>query len=101
MEQPKFILTSRGFFRLGMVRLHKDLLQPGELCYGGGYYEFDYVGNRLLLHGQSYDFGRPRWEWMPVLKIPKAYRDLRIVYQSSKSWEDDFVVTDELAIEFY
>ena len=45
---PKFIITMDGFFRLGMVGLHKDLLQPGDQCIGGGYYRFDYVSNQII-----------------------------------------------------
>lgn len=100
MEQPKFILTNTGHFRMGMVELHKDLLQPGEMCYGGGYYEFDFVGNRLILTGRSYDFGEPKWNWFDTLKVPSAYRGLRIVNVPNRSWEDDFVVSDELKIEY-
>ena len=48
MTHPKFIISSKGFFRLGQVHMHKDLLQTDESCYGGGFYEFDYVSNRLL-----------------------------------------------------
>jgi len=33
-----------GYFRLGMVNQHKDLLKPGDSCIGGGYYHFDFVG---------------------------------------------------------
>lgn len=47
---------------MGIAVLHRDLLQPGEMCYGGGYYQFDYVSNRLLLTGESTDFGVPRWD---------------------------------------
>lgn len=99
MTHPKFIISSKGFLRLGQVRLHKNLLQEGESCYGGGFYEFDYVSNRLLLSGQSYDFGKPRWNWVDVLKVPAAYRNLRIVYR----YDDvtpDFCVSDEMQIEY-
>ena len=50
-----------GHFRLGMVGQHKDLLKPGDQCIGGGYYQFDWTSNRLVLDRASYDFGRPRW----------------------------------------
>lgn len=60
MSYPKFILTNTDRLRLGRVNLHKELLLPGEYCLGGGFYEFDYVGGRLLLSGKSYDFGRDR-----------------------------------------
>ena len=49
MALPKFIITQDGYFRLGMVYQHKDLLLAGERCIGGGYYRFDYVSNRLIL----------------------------------------------------
>jgi hypothetical protein len=38
MGLPKFIITMDGYFRLGMVNQHKDLLKPGDSCLGGGYY---------------------------------------------------------------
>ena len=45
MTLPKFIITMDGYFRLGMVNQHKDLLKPGDSCLGGGYYHFDYTSN--------------------------------------------------------
>ena len=30
MNLPKFIITMDGYFRLGMVNQHKDLLKPGD-----------------------------------------------------------------------
>ena len=41
MTLPKFIITMDGFFRLGMVNQHKDLLKPDDQCIGGGYFHFD------------------------------------------------------------
>lgn len=52
---PKFIICSNGNFRIGFVDQHKDLLQPGDQCIGGGYWEIDPVGMRLILTGHSYD----------------------------------------------
>ncbi len=83
-----------------MVHLHKDLLQGREQCWGGGYYEMDFVGNRLVLSGESYDFGPPRWDWLQTLKVPAGYRGLRLVYLSGNSYEDDVVVSDMLHIEY-
>ena len=45
MNLPKFIITIDGYFRLGMVNQHKDLLKHDEQCIGGGYYSFDFVSN--------------------------------------------------------
>jgi hypothetical protein len=60
MNLPKFVITMDGYFRLGMVNQHKDLLKPGDSCLGGGYYHFDYTSNRIILDRSSYDFGKPR-----------------------------------------
>lgn len=100
MTQPKFILTLEGRLRLGMVSQHRDLLQPGEQCIGGGYYEFDYVGQRLLLDRCSYDFGSPRWHLVDTLLVPAAYRGLRIVYRYDDGFHDDYCVSDKLPIRY-
>lgn len=100
----KFIITQSGHFRLGDVRLHKHLLQKDDVCYGGGFYQFDYTSGRLLLDGASYDYGRPRWERLMdtgiTLKIPEAYRGLQIVYHPNGRHAEGLVVTNELRIEY-
>jgi len=101
MTLPKFIVTMNGRLRMGMVNQHKDLLRGNEQCIGGGYYSFDWTSNRLVLDRMSYDFGRPRWHLLERLKVPSAYRNLRIVYVYDDNFHDDFVVSDELAIEYY
>ena len=79
MTLPKFIITMDGYFRMGMVNEHKDLLKPGDQCIGGGYYTFDFVSNRIILDRSSYDFGKPRWHLLDKLKIPSTYRGLRLL----------------------
>ena len=69
MTLPKFIITMDGVFRLGMVNQHKHLLKPGDQCIGGGYYHLDFVSNRIILDRESYDFGRPKWHLLEVLKV--------------------------------
>lgn len=101
MTLPKFVVTMDGHFRLGMVSQHKDLLRPGDQCIGGGYYRFDYIANRLLLDRESFDFGRPRWHLLDVLKVPSAYRGMQIVYSYDDRYHDDFRVSEELTIEYY
>ncbi len=93
MEHPKFIITGGGFLRLGMVALHRELLLPHEECLGGGFYEFDYVGGKLLLSGKSFDYGPPRWGRVEVLKVPEQYRGLTIVYRDSRGEELDIMAT--------
>ena len=99
MTLPKFIITMDGYFRLGMVNQHKDLLKPGDSCLGGGYYHFDYASNRIILDRSSYDFGKPKWHLLETLKVPSVYRGLRLVY----FYDDDrvFDVSEELNIEYY
>ena len=99
MALPKFIITMDGYFRLGMVNQHKDLLKPGDSCLSGGYYHFDYTSNRIILDRSSYDFGKPKWHLLETLKVPSVYRGLRLVY----FYDDDceFDVSQELQIEYY
>ncbi len=97
MKQPKFILTNTGYLRMGMVEMHKDLLHIGEVCYGGGYYEFDFVGNHLFLTGKSYDFGKPKWNWLDSLKVSASYRGLTIVYRDTSG---DLKINGILNIEY-
>lgn len=101
MNLPKFIITIDGYFRLGMVNQHKDLLKHDEQCIGGGYYSFDFVSNRIILDRESYDFGRPRWHLLDTLKIPSTYRGLNLVYKYEDDFHDDFNVSEELKIEYY
>ena len=101
MTLPKFIITMDGVFRLGMVEQHKDLLQPGDQCIGGGYYAFDFVSNRIILDRESYDFGRPKWHLLDTLKVPLTYRGLRIVYKYDDGFHEDFNVSEQLQIEYY
>ena len=88
-----------GFFRLGMVFLHQDLLRKGDSCIGGGYYEVDYTCNRLLLDRSSTDFGAPKWHLLETLKVPSQYRGFRLVYYYPDGMEFD--VSEELSIEYY
>ena len=101
MNLPKFIITMDGYLRLGMVNQHKDLLKPGDSCLGGGYYVFDFVSNRIILDRESYDFGRPKWHLLEVLKVPSTYRVLLIVYKYDDGFHEDVNVSEELKIEYY
>lgn len=101
MEAPKFIITMDGYFRMGMVKQHEDLLIGDDACIGGGYYQFDWTSNRLILDRKSYDFGRPRWHLLETLKVPEQLRGLRIIYTYDDDFHEDFIVSDELKIEYY
>ena len=98
MEQ-KFIITSDGYLRLGMVKMHKDLLEGNDICIGGGYYQFDYLSNSVILDREPYDFGKPRWNLLnDVLKVPSDYRGMTIIYQN---YNDTFNVSEAFKIEYY
>ena len=99
MKHPKFIITSGGHLRLGMVTLHRDLLMPHETCLGGGFYEFDYAGNILILSGKSFDYGPPRWSKIEVLLVPEAYQGVPIVYRDA--WGDEINLTNHFTIRYY
>ena len=79
-KMRKFIITTEGNFRYGDVRMHKDLLLARDICLGGGYYEFDYVSNRVLLSGKSFDYGKPKWQYVFSLRVPAALRGMTILY---------------------
>ncbi|MCQ2058795.1 MAG: hypothetical protein MJY71_03080 [Bacteroidaceae bacterium] len=101
----KFVITSRGVLRFGEVRMHKDLLQADDICYGGGFYEFDYGGNRLILTGASYDFGTPRWDRLQgfsiQLQIPSEYRGMAIIYRYDDQTIEPLTLTKEFEISYY
>lgn len=99
MEHPKFIITSGGYLRLGMVTLHRDLLMAHEECWGGGFYEFDYAGNRLLLSGKSFDYGPPRWGKVNTLKVPESFSGITIIYRDA--WGDELNINSAFTIEYY
>ena len=91
MTHPKFILTSGGHLRLGMVSLHRDLLLPGEQCFGGGWYEINADGSRLLLYRVSYDYGPPLWHLFDDIIVDSAYQGMDIVYNADT--DDEYPVS--------
>lgn len=99
MKHSKFIITSGGHLRLGMVTLHRELLMPHEQCMGGGFYEFDYASNTLILSGKSFDYGVPRWDKVDVLLVPEAYHGVPIIYRDH--WDDELNITDNYTVKYY
>lgn len=98
MEHPKFIITSGGHLRLGMVTLHRELLMAHEQCLGGGFYEFDYSSGRLILSGKSFDYGPPRWGKIDILRVSEAFAGVTIIYRDSGG---EFNLTSAFSIEYY
>lgn len=99
MEHPKFIITNSGYLRLGMVTLHRDLLMAHEQCLGGGFYEFDYTGEKLILSGKSFDYGPPRWNKVETLKVSEAYRGVPIIYRDHRG--EELNITNLFTITYY
>ena len=100
MLHKKFIITTVGHLRLGLVNMHRDLLLPGDSCAGGGFWDIDYTANRLVLSGRSFDFGEPQWGVVSTLHVPQAYRSLSIVYEGDTP-SQNFDVSARLPIDYY
>ena len=73
MKRHKYILTSAGAVRLGYVALHRELIEPGDYCIGGGLYEIDYAERQLVFYGESMDYGAPRWIRAREVVLPRDY----------------------------
>ena len=101
MQLPKFILTLDGHLRIGMCYLHSELLQPGDRCIGGGFYDIDYLSDVLILNRKSHDYGEPRWHLIDKLYVPREYAGFRIKYVYADGYNEDFNVSDLLDIEYY
>lgn len=99
--EPKFILTLDGHLRIGSVKMHKDLLQPGDTCIGGGFWEVDYMSRRLILSGKSYDYGKPKWTFVTgTIYVPTDFSGLRIEYDGD-SFVDSVDVSAGFDIAYY
>lgn len=100
MLHNKFIITTSAHMRLGVVHLHRDLLLPADSCAGGGFWSIDYVSNRLLLEGRSYDYGEPQWGLLNSLFVPSQYRGMSIYYKGDTP-SADFDVSAKLNVVYY
>lgn len=74
MNYPKFILTADGFLRLGMVTLHRHLIENGDVCLGGGYWHINHAARQVELSGSSSDYGAPQWHRIDSVKLPGDYK---------------------------
>ena len=73
MSYPKFIITQDGHLRLGMVKLHKHLMERGDVCLGGGYWQVNHYARQVELNGASSDYGRPQWHRIDRVILPCDY----------------------------
>lgn len=99
--EPKFILTLDGHLRIGNVQMHKDLLLPNDTCIGGGFWEVDPISMKLLLSGKSYDYGKPKWNFVTgKLYVSKDYAGLQIEYDGD-SFVDYVNVSSAFEVAYY
>lgn len=99
--EPKFILTLDGHLRIGNVQMHKDLLLPNDTCIGGGFWEVDPISMKLLLSGKSYDYGKPKWNFVTgKLYVPKDYAGLQIEYDGD-SFVDYMNLSSAFEVAYY
>lgn len=101
MALPKFILTMEGYLRIGMVHLHSELVKLDDEPIGGGFFDVDYLSNRLILYRASHDYGVPRWHLVETLHVPAEYRGYRIKYIYDDGWHEDYNVSASLQIDYY
>lgn len=98
MEYPKFIITADGHLRLGMVTLHRHLLEPGDTCLGGGYYDIDYLKGELVLSGASADYGSPQWSRLDTILLPQGFYGMNVVYRSGGYF---YPIAEQHSINYY
>ena len=60
MAYPKFIITSDGHLRLGMVTLHRHLL--------------NHYAMQMELSGASSDYGKPQWHRIDKVILPRDFQ---------------------------
>ena len=83
MNYPKFILTGEGILRLGMVPLHRHLLQPGDVCLGGGYWTINHGARQVELSGASSDYGAPQWHRAALIVVFERWITYCLDYSSA------------------
>lgn len=100
----KFVITNKGYLRMGDVKLHRDLLWPDDWCLGGGFYRFDYVNKQVILDRESYDYGRPQWSKLVAagirLRVPKEYEGFAFVWQEGSGRIQPVNLSDWLGIDW-
>ena len=80
MAYPKFIITQDGYLRLGMVTLHRHLIEAGDECLGGGYWRINHFAKEIELSGASSDYGAPQWHRINKLHLPEGYEGYNFVW---------------------
>lgn len=78
-----------GTLKFGWVGLHREHLKEDEYCMGGGAYSVDEENKKLILDGESIDFGQPRFDEVDSVTCPKCFEGYEITYTAPKRWYDD------------
>jgi Janus/Ocnus family (Ocnus). len=80
---PKFIIAGdarkrKGYLRMGMVQMHRDLREGYEKIWGGGWWARNDEAKTITLYGSSTDFGAADFRFMN--QIDRELRDYTFVY---------------------
>lgn len=63
--------------------------------------EVDPISMKILLSGKSYDYGKPKWNFVTgKLYVPKDYEGLRIEYNGD-SFVDYVKVSEQFEISYF
>ena len=66
-----------------------------------GKWKVDSISMKLLLSGKSYDYGKPKWNFVTgKLYVPKDYEGLRIEYNGD-SFANYVNVSEQFEISYY
>lgn len=57
-----------------MVTLHRHLLEHGDTCLGGGYWNVNHYAMQMELSGASSDYGKPQWHRIDKVILPRDYQ---------------------------
>lgn len=97
MSYPKFIITQDGHLRLGMVKLHKHLMERGDVCLGGGYWQVNHYARQVELSGASSDYGRPQWHRIDRVILPCDYEGYTFTWRINGK---QHLLTEMLPVEY-
>lgn len=56
-----------------MVTQHRHLLEHGDTCLGGGYWNVNHYAMQMELSGASSDYGKPQWHRIDKVILPRDY----------------------------
>ena len=101
----KFVITSKGYLRMGDVKLHRDLLWPDDWCLvvttagaaayvvgqGAIYYGLSQTAAEALMYTVAYG---------SRLRVPKEYEGFAFVWQEGSGHIQSVNLADWLGIDW-